>query len=76
MNDLMLYSRSGCHLCEQAEELLSRGGVVFTRIEIAGNDDLERLYGWDVPVLARGGDILAKGVFSRARLARLGLLPV
>ncbi len=71
--DLTLYSRRGCHLCEQAEETLAGLKVPFTRVEVSGNADLEARYGWDVPVLARGAQVLAKGVISRARLQRLNL---
>ena len=68
MNDLMLYSRSGCHLCEDAERLLGELGVPFERVEVSGREDLERLYGWDVPVLCRGSAVLVKGVFTRTRV--------
>lgn len=73
MSDLTLYSRAGCHLCEDAEALLASLGVAFVRVDVSGNAELERRYGWDVPVLVRGEDVLLKGVFSRARvLTRLG----
>lgn len=69
---LVLFSRAGCHLCEDAETLLKDMGVPFERREVGGDAELERLYGWDVPVLARGGAVLLKGVFIRARvLAKL-----
>lgn len=67
---LTLYSRDGCHLCEMAEDLLTAQGVPYTRVEISGDEDLERRYGWDVPVLARGERVLVKGVFSTARVQR------
>ena len=70
---LTLYSRAGCHLCEQAEEALERLGLYYARVEVTGDPDLEARYGWDVPVLARGETVLAKGVISPARLRRLGL---
>ena len=73
MTGLTLYSRAGCHLCEDAEQLLDQMQVPYDRVEVTGNDELERLYGWDVPVLARSGQVLVKGVFSRARvLSKLG----
>ncbi len=67
----MLYSRSGCHLCEDAEAALAALGVAFERLDISGDAELERLYGWDVPVLIRGGAVIAKGVLSAARLRRV-----
>ncbi len=69
----LLYSRAGCHLCEDAEAALDRIGWLYTRIEISGEDELERLYGWDVPVLVRGGAVLLKGVITPPRLLKLTL---
>lgn len=67
----VLYSRQGCHLCEDAEAALDALGWPYVRAEISGDDELERLYGWDVPVLVRGGQVLLKGVITAARLRRL-----
>ncbi|WP_161880345.1 glutaredoxin family protein [Deinococcus alpinitundrae] len=68
---LVLYSRTGCHLCADAEATLEALGQPFERIDISGNPELERLYGWDVPVLTRGGAVMAKGVLGRARLRQV-----
>ncbi len=65
---LTLYSREGCHLCEQAEDMLSKLDVAFDRVEIKGDVELEAKYGWDVPVLTSGERVLVKGVFTRARV--------
>ena len=67
----MLYSRTGCHLCEDAEAALAALNWTHTRVDIAGDPELERLYGWDVPVLVRGGAVLLKGVINQSRLLRL-----
>ena len=67
-DSLTLYSRVGCHLCEDAERLLDGLQLPYTRVEVDGRPELERRYGWDVPVLARGGEVLLRGVFTRARL--------
>ncbi|WP_407568686.1 glutaredoxin family protein [Deinococcus altitudinis] len=69
----LLYSRAGCHLCEDAETALNVLNWPYVRTEIGGDPELERLYGWHVPVLARGGEVLLKGVITRSRL--LGLKP-
>ena len=66
-----LYSRTGCHLCEDAEAALNALNWPYTRTGIDGDPDLERLYGWHVPVLVRGETVLLKGVITRSRL--LGL---
>lgn len=66
-----LYTRAGCHLCEAAEAALDALNWSHVRIDIAGRADLEQQYGWDVPVLVRGGRVLLKGVINRARLLTL-----
>ncbi|WP_407539816.1 glutaredoxin family protein [Deinococcus radiomollis] len=67
----LLYSRVGCHLCEDAEAALDALNWPYTRTEIGGDLELERLYGWHVPVLVRGGKVLLKGVITRSRLLEL-----
>ena len=51
---LALYTTSGCHLCEQAADLI-RGAVAipFRRVEIADDKDLLERYGVRIPVLRR-----------------------
>lgn len=72
--DLILYTRAGCHLCEDAAAILAELGVAYTPVDVDTDADLQARHGWDVPVLARGGQVLVKGVFGRARVrAALGL---
>ena len=56
---LVLYTRPGCHLCEDAKAVLARveadTGVGFTEIDISGDDDLEEEYGLRIPVLLLDG---------------------
>lgn len=51
---LVLYATSGCHLCEQAAELI-RGAVAvpFRTVEIADDENLIKRYGVRIPVLCR-----------------------
>lgn len=51
---LVLYATSGCHLCEQAADLI-RGAVAapFRTVEIADDEDLLERYGVRIPVLRR-----------------------
>lgn len=50
-----LYSRPGCHLCDDAREVLEavRARVPFTLVEvdIDGDDELVRAYGIRIPVV-------------------------
>nr|WP_221277153.1 glutaredoxin family protein [Deinobacterium chartae] len=68
-----MYSRPGCHLCEQAEALLRDLGLEFTVVDISNDADLEAAFGWDIPVLTHGNQVLLKGIFNRVRLERAGL---
>ena len=47
-----IYSRPGCHLCDQALAVLAAARAPeFASVWIDGNDDLEARYGERVPVL-------------------------
>ncbi|SEJ75135.1 Glutaredoxin-like domain [Deinococcus reticulitermitis] len=70
---LTLYSRPGCHLCEQAEEHLRALGLSYAVRDISGDAALTARYGWHIPVLALGERELLRGVLSRSRLAQLKL---
>ncbi len=52
---LQVYSRYGCHLCEEMLEHLrlfkEEYNFEVSEIDIAGNSDLEKRYGLKVPVL-------------------------
>ncbi len=49
-----LYSRPGCHLCEQAREVVERVcadlGTSYDEVDITGAPELEEAYGEQVPV--------------------------
>ena len=55
-----VYSRHGCHLCENAEKTLEsmREELAFEIeiIYIDGNPELEKLYGNEVPVIHINGE--------------------
>lgn len=50
-----LYSRAGCHLCEDAAAELRRIEVAFTEVDITGDRDLEADYGDRIPVIMLDG---------------------
>ena len=54
-----LYTRAGCHLCDQAKLVLdqARRQAEFTyeELDIDGDPELRRLYNDEVPVIAIGG---------------------
>ena len=55
-----VYSRHGCHLCEDAVKTLQelQGELTFEIeiIYIDGNQELEKLYGHEVPVIHINGE--------------------
>lgn len=67
--ELVLYTRRGCHLCEEAEDLLALLGVVPRRVDVDADAADRDRYGLRVPVLEAGGRLLAEGRFGEADLA-------
>jgi hypothetical protein len=49
-----LYSRPGCHLCDDARTVVERVcadlGEAFEELSIDGDPELQRLYGEEIPV--------------------------
>ena len=60
MVTVTIYSRHGCHLCESAEKTIeSLRETLEYSVEILyidGNDELEKLYGTEVPVIHINGE--------------------
>ncbi|MCG3766396.1 glutaredoxin family protein [Vibrio cincinnatiensis] len=54
---ITLYSTSGCHLCEQAYQLLTQANIAapITIVDIAFDDELFSRYGVTIPVVACQG---------------------
>ena len=55
MKTLFLYTTAGCHLCEEAQSmvtpLMASYGLVLEAVEIANSDILLQRYGARIPVL-------------------------
>jgi glutaredoxin len=62
--DVTLYTRPGCHLCEEAkaqiDPLLKEFGARLTEINIDEDPDLRARYDYDVPVIFLGARKAAK----------------
>ena len=62
--EVTLYTRPGCHLCEEAKAaiapLLSEFGAVLREVNINEDSILKERYGWDVPVIFIGAHKAAK----------------
>ena len=52
---LTLYTRPGCHLCDDAKSVLDGIGEPYQEVSIEGDDDLEEEYGFRIPVLLLDG---------------------
>ena len=62
--EVTLYTRPGCHLCEEAKTavapLLREFGAVLREVNILNDAVLEGRYGWDIPVIFIGARKAAK----------------
>ena len=52
---LVLYSRPGCHLCDDARAVIERVGAPFTEIDIETDDALHAAYLERIPVVVLDG---------------------
>ena len=63
MSTVTLYTRPGCHLCEQARDLLHRAGrgfaVTIAEVNIDADAALRERYDTRIPVALIGGQELA-----------------
>jgi glutaredoxin len=62
--DVTLYTRPGCHLCDEAKSvltpLLQEFGAVLREVNIDADPVLKKRYGWDIPVIFIGQKKAAK----------------
>ncbi len=77
---LTLYSRPGCHLCDEMKEILYPVArachCTVAEVDISGDPDLEARYGTEIPVLLINGRKAFKyRLTERALRARLRAEP-
>jgi glutaredoxin len=72
--DVTLYSRPGCHLCEEAKAQIASSleefGARLTEINIDEDPQLRALYDYDVPVIFLGARKAAKHRVDLAQFRR------
>jgi glutaredoxin len=74
---LTIYSRPGCHLCDEMKGVVKRvigplaDRAVLREIDISGDPDLEARYGVEIPVLLIDGKKAAKYRINAETLARM-----
>jgi predicted thioredoxin/glutaredoxin len=68
--ELVLVTRQGCHLCDQALALLRELGHEPHLADVDADDELFRLYDWRVPVVLADGAVVGEGRISRQQLEK------
>lgn len=77
---VVLVTRQGCHLCDEALSLLRDLGLHPVLADVDADDELHRLYDFRVPVVLVRGAVVAEGKIIHdslvAALKRSGMGPV
>jgi Glutaredoxin-like domain (DUF836) len=74
---LTIYSRPGCHLCDEMKTVVRRvarsvtAPITIEEIDISTDPDLEARYGVEIPVLLLDGKKAAKYRVTEEELRRL-----
>ena len=66
--EVVLVTREGCHLCDQALTALRSLGVEPALADVDADDELHRLYDFRVPVILVDDRVVAEGKIDRERL--------
>jgi glutaredoxin len=72
---LTIYSRPGCHLCEEMKAVVTRVArrvpLDLEEVDISGDRELEARYGLEIPVLMVDGRKAAKYRIDEDQLLRV-----
>ena len=68
--EIVLVTRKGCHLCDDALGLLRDLGVEPKQLDVDSDDQLHRLYDFRVPVVLVDGRVVAEGRIDRDALRK------
>lgn len=68
---VVLYTRVGCHLCDDAERMLIKHGMLPEKIDIDDDPDLSERFNTCVPVVEIDGKIRFRGHVNEVLLRRL-----
>jgi glutaredoxin len=67
--EVVLVTRKGCHLCQEALALLNELGVEPQLADVDSDDALFDLYDWRVPVVLVNGEPVVEGNITRDQLS-------
>jgi len=70
-HDVILFTRKGCHLCEEAHQLLTRCQLVPRLVDIDEDPELTARYNECVPVVMIDGQERFRGHVNEVLLRRL-----
>ncbi len=65
---VVLVTRQGCHLCDEALSLLRDLGYHPQLADVDADDELHRLYDFRVPVVLLDGAVVGEGKINRGLL--------
>jgi predicted thioredoxin/glutaredoxin len=68
--EVILVTRQGCHLCDEALSALSELGLAPELRDVDADEELYALYDWRVPVVLVGGRVVAEGRIDREVLRK------
>ena len=77
MTRFLIYSRPGCHLCEEMKAVVARAVHAFgadasvDEVDISADAELEARYGLEIPVLMVDGRKVAKYRETEEQLTRI-----
>lgn len=67
---IVLYTRAGCHLCDQVAQLLRERGLPAESIDIDSDRELQEKYGAEIPVVEIDGKVRYRGQLNPVLLDR------
>ena len=69
--NVVLYTRRGCHLCDVARQMLARHGIVPACVDIDEDPQLREKFDTCVPAVEIGGRIRFRGAVHPLLLRRI-----
>ena len=69
--NVVLYTRAGCHLCDDAEHLLHQHGLQPVSVDVDADPALREKFNTCVPVVEIDGKIRFRGRVNEVLLKRL-----